>query len=293
MNRIPTDVFVRSQIWQQDFQLYGGQIYNSLMAGTWTDRTPLHDAALQGRLLPLKRLLSQGLHVNVVTLNGFTPLHEACLGGHLACAKLLLEHGADVNTVTIDGVTPIFNACCSGNPALLKFLLMYISAHHPAHLLNSPIHEAASRNHTECVELLLSHGVNADMEMAGIGTPLYCACETRSTQCVQRLLILGADVHHGCGLDTPLHMAARVGGVKEVALLLEHGADGKCKNSEGKIPLHLTTDKNIKHLLMTTGLCSLSHLSRLCIRRTLGHRRLNRTKMLYLPNILHNYVLYK
>ncbi|XP_072542528.1 ankyrin repeat and SOCS box protein 11 [Salminus brasiliensis] len=293
MNAVHAEVCVWDQLWQQDRRLYGGQVCNTLMAGSWADRTPLHDAALQGRLLPLKRLLSQGLHVDVVTLNGFTPLHEACLGGHLACAKLLLEHGANASTVSADGTTPLLNACYSGNPALLSVLLMHSSAHHPAHLLNSPIHEAAKKNHTECVELLLSHGVNANMMVAGVGTPLYCACEARSTESVQRLLILGADVQCGRGGDTPLHAAVRAGGVKEVELLLEHGADRKCRNSEGRTPLDLATDIYIKHLLQTAGPCSLSQLSRLCIRRTLGQERLKRANILYLPHILHSYVLYQ
>uniref|UniRef100_A0A4W4GKZ3 Ankyrin repeat and SOCS box protein 11 n=2 Tax=Electrophorus electricus TaxID=8005 RepID=A0A4W4GKZ3_ELEEL len=264
-----------------------------LMAGSWADRTPLHDAALQGRLLPVKRLLSQGLYIGVVTLDGVTPLHEACLGGHFACVKFLLEHGADASAVSADGVTPLFNACCSGNPTLLGLLLMYSSAHHPAHLLRSPIHEAAKRGYTACVEVLLSHGVNADIHLAGMGTPLYCACETRRLDCVRRLLILGADVHCGHGLDTPLHAAVRACGVMEVELLLEHGADVKCRNSEDKTPLDMATDNYIKHLLQTAGPCSLSHLSRLCIRRTLGQKRLSRAKMLCLPHILINYVLYQ
>lgn len=63
----------------------------------------------------------------------------------------------------------------------------------------------------------------------------------------------GADVQCGRGLDTPLHAAARVGGAKEVELLLEHGADRSSRNSEGKKPLELTTDQSIKHLLQTAG----------------------------------------
>ncbi len=57
----------------------------------------------------------------------------------------------------------------------------------------------------------------------------------------------------GQGLDTPLHAATRVGGAKEVELLLEHGADRISRNSEGKKALKLTTDQSIKHLLQTTG----------------------------------------
>ncbi|XP_052005115.1 ankyrin repeat and SOCS box protein 11 [Xyrauchen texanus] len=274
------------------FYIYGGQVCNTLMAGSWDDRTPLHDAALQGRLLPLRRLLSQRYCVGMSTLDGITPLHEACVGGHFTCAKLLLEHGADANAVSVDGATPLFSACCSGNPALVSLILMYNSAHHPAHVLNSPLHEAAKRGHTACVELLLSHGVNVDMEVPSIGTALYCACEAKSTDCAQSLLMSGADVQCGHGLDTPLHVAIRVGGAREVELLLEHGADRTSRNSEGKIPLDLTTDPDIKYLLQTSGPFSLSQMCRWCIRRSLGQKRLNKTRMLCLPHTLHNYLLY-
>ncbi|XP_057192589.1 ankyrin repeat and SOCS box protein 11 [Triplophysa rosa] len=289
---VHAEMSVWSKPWDHRFHMYGGQVCNTLMAGSWDDRTPLHDAALQGRLLPLRTLLSQGCCVGLATLDGITPLHEACVGSHFTCAKLLLEHGADANAVSIDGDTPLFSACSSGNPALVRLILMYSSAHHPAYLRCSPLHEAAKRGHTACVELLLSHGVNVDMEMPSIGTPLYCACESKSTECVQRLLISGADVQCGRGLDTPLHAAARVSGAKEVELLLEFGADRTSRNSEGKKPLDLTTDQNIKQLLQAAGPSSLSQLCRWCIRRSLGQKRLNKTKMLCLPHSLQNYLLY-
>ncbi|KAI5621428.1 ankyrin repeat and SOCS box protein 9 [Silurus asotus] len=297
------ELCVWNEPWQQVFHVYGGRVCNTLMEGSWADRTPLHDAALQGRLLPLKSLLSQGMQVSVVTLDGITPLHEACLGGHVSCAKLLLEHGADANAVSLEGATPLLNACFSGNTALLRLLLKHSSVHHPAHLRNSPIHFAAKQGHTDCVELLLSCGMDIDMELEEVGTPLYCACETRSTECVEKLLILGANVQCGRGLDTPLHAAVRVSGNMEVALLLEHGAERKCSNSEGKTPMDLATDNSIQHLLQTAGKrtfskhynspWSLSHMSRLCIRRSLGQKRLNRARVLQLPRSLHTYILYQ
>ncbi|PWA31399.1 hypothetical protein CCH79_00002644, partial [Gambusia affinis] len=53
-----------------------------------SDRTPLHEAAYQGRLLHLKTLMAQ---VNTLTLDGVSSLHEAWLTGRYACAKVLLD----------------------------------------------------------------------------------------------------------------------------------------------------------------------------------------------------------
>uniref|UniRef100_G1KET5 Ankyrin repeat and SOCS box containing 5 n=1 Tax=Anolis carolinensis TaxID=28377 RepID=G1KET5_ANOCA len=70
------------------------------MTGTddcsWADRSPLHEAASQGRLLSLKTLIAQGYNVDALTIDQVTPLHEACLGDHVGCARLLLEAGANV-----------------------------------------------------------------------------------------------------------------------------------------------------------------------------------------------------
>uniref|UniRef100_A0A672RPU2 Ankyrin repeat and SOCS box protein 11 n=1 Tax=Sinocyclocheilus grahami TaxID=75366 RepID=A0A672RPU2_SINGR len=260
---VHAEVNVWSKPWDHRFQLYGGHVCNTLMADSWDDRTPLHDAALQGRLLPLRRLLSQGCNVGMATLDGITPLHEACVGGHFTCAKLLLEHAADANAVSFDGATPLFSACCSGNPAL-----------------SSPLCTSAPLRATECVQSLLNL-VFFQYSNTNLGGNF------KTASCLPP----GADVQCGRGLDTPLHAATLVGGAKEVELLLEHGADRTSRNSEGKKALELTTDQSIKHLLQTTGPCSLSQLSRWCIRRSLGQKGLSKTKMLCLPHILHNYIL--
>jgi len=113
--------------------------------GSWADRSPLHEAASQGRLLALRTLLSQGYNVNAVTIDHITPLHEACLGDHVACARTLLEAGANVNAITIDGVTPLFNACSQGSTSCTELLLEYGAKPQLESCLPSPTHEAASK----------------------------------------------------------------------------------------------------------------------------------------------------
>ncbi|XP_077002868.1 ankyrin repeat and SOCS box protein 11 isoform X5 [Tamandua tetradactyla] len=166
-------------------EIYGG------VSDCWADRSPLHEAAAQGRLLALKTLIAQGVNVNLVTINRVSSLHEACLGGHVACAKALLENGAHVNGVTVHGATPLFNACCSGSAACVNVLLEFgAKAQVEAHLA-SPIHEAAKRGHRECMEILLASNVNIDQEVPQLGTPLYVACTYQRVDCVKKLLELG------------------------------------------------------------------------------------------------------
>ncbi|MHB0939176.1 MAG: ankyrin repeat domain-containing protein [Armatimonadota bacterium] len=71
-------------------------------------------------------------------------------------------------------------------------------------------------------------------------TPLYKACATGSLECVNELLVRGADTTIP-NLDrrTPLHAAAGGGWEKILALLIGHGARFNAKDVLGVTPLHL------------------------------------------------------
>ncbi|XP_030333168.1 ankyrin repeat and SOCS box protein 11 isoform X2 [Strigops habroptila] len=253
------------------------EIYG-IVPGSWADRSPLHDAAFQGRLLSLKTLIAQ-----------------ACLGGHVACAKVLLENGAQVNAVTIDGITPLFNACCSGSVACVNMLLEFGAKPQLRNHLPSPIHEAVKRGHRECMEILLAHEVDIDQEDLQHGTPLYVACAYQRTDCVKKLLELGANVNMGKRLDTPLHAAARKSNVEVVVLLTDYGANPKCRNAELKCALDLAVpnSKVEQALLLREGPASLAQLCRLCIRKHLGRSCLYAVRKLHLPEPLENFLLYR
>ncbi|KAK2905948.1 ankyrin repeat and SOCS box protein 11 [Channa argus] len=294
MAAVEPDVFLGSHSWQMPFHIYGGLAYNSLMADSWSDRTPLHEAAYQGRLLHLRTLIAQGFHVDTLTMDRVSPLHEACLGGHYACAKFLLDSGANVDAVSTDGVTPLFNSCRSGSAACVRLILQHSGSINTTHQLASPIHEAANKDHRECLELLLSFGAQIDMELPVVGTPLYSACMARATSCVYVLLHSGADVQIGCEQDSPLHAAVRGGESNVVDLLLDFGADGCCRNAEGKTPLDLSAPNSaVRTALQKRGPCSLSQLCRFCIRRSLGKSRLHRASSLFLPHSIKDFLLYQ
>ncbi|KAG3271717.1 hypothetical protein H1C71_029933 [Ictidomys tridecemlineatus] len=164
---------------------------NPLMGDVVSDWSPMHEAAIHGRVLSLRNLISQGWPVNLTTADRVSPLHEACLGGHLPCASILIKHGAEVNGMTTDWHTPLFNACISGSQDCVNLLLQHGASPHPESDLASPIHEAAKRGHAECIETLAAHGGDIDRNISHLGTPLYLACENQQIACVKKLLESG------------------------------------------------------------------------------------------------------
>ncbi|KAM9192331.1 ankyrin repeat and SOCS box protein 5 isoform 1-T1 [Dugong dugon] len=264
--------------------------------GSWADRSPLHEAASQGRLLALRTLLSQGYNVNAVTIDHITPLHEACLGDHVACARTLLEAGANVNAITIDGVTPLFNACSQGSSSCTELLLEYGAKAQLESCLPSPTHEAASKGHHECLEILISWGVDVDQDIPHLGTPLYVACMAQQFHCIRKLLYAGADVQKGKYWDTPLHAAAQQSNTEIVNLLLEFGADVNAKNTELLRPIDVAASSSLVERILLqyeATPSSLCQLCRLCIRSYVGRPRLHLIPQLQLPTLLQNFLQYR
>uniref|UniRef100_A0A8C8YRN5 Ankyrin repeat and SOCS box containing 9 n=1 Tax=Prolemur simus TaxID=1328070 RepID=A0A8C8YRN5_PROSS len=267
---------------------------NPLMGDVVSDWSPMHEAAVHGRLLSLRNLISQGWPVNLVTADHVSPLHEACLGGHLSCANILLKHGAKVNGMTTDWHTPLFNACVSGSQDCVNVLLQHGATPHSESDLASPIHEAAKRGHVECVESLIAHGSNIDHNISHLGTPLYLACENQQIACAKMLLESGASVNQGRGLDSPLHAVARTCSGELASLLMDFGADTQAKNAEGKCPVELVPPESplAQLFLQREGPPSLMQLCRLRIRKCFGIRQHHKITGLVLPEDLKRFLLH-
>ncbi|XP_049441105.1 ankyrin repeat and SOCS box protein 5 isoform X1 [Epinephelus fuscoguttatus] len=263
---------------------------------SWADRSPLHDAASQGRLLALKTLILQGHSVNVLTIDHVTPLHEACVGDHVACARALIDAGANVNASTIDGVTPLFNACAVGSVACTEVLLENGAKPQSVVYHPSPIHEATSKGHYGCVEALVTWGADVDMDIPHLGTALYTACVCQELECARKLLREGANVQKGKSLDSPLHAAAEKDSTAVVKLLLDFGADINARNTEFQRPVDVAPPSSLTEgflLLYEATPRLLSQLCRQCIRSCVGRDRLHLLSHLPLPNRITNYLQYQ
>ncbi|XP_071313309.1 ankyrin repeat and SOCS box protein 5 isoform X2 [Trachinotus anak] len=227
---------------------------------SWADRSPLHDAASQGRLLALRTLI---LQVNASTIDGVTPLFNACTVGSVACTEILLENGAKAQSLV----------------------------YHP-----SPIHEATSKGHYGCVEALVTWGADVDMDIPHLGTALYTACVCQELECARKLLREGANVQKGKSLDSPLHAAAEKDCTAVVKLLLDFGADINARNTDFQRPVDVAPPSSLTEgflLLYEATPRLLSQLCRQCIRNCVGRDRLHLLSHLPLPNRLRNYLQYQ
>ncbi|XP_063079159.1 ankyrin repeat and SOCS box protein 16 [Engraulis encrasicolus] len=145
-----------------------------------------------------------------------SPLRLAASRGHHGCVEELLFRGAEVD------------ADPGGRTAL---------------------HDACSGGHDTCVQLLLTHGADPNVLAEDGNSPLHLCNNADTYQCAELLLQAGAHVSisHRQSRLTPLHVAARRGLEKHVALLLSHDADVAARNLEGETPLNAACSGAERH----------------------------------------------
>ncbi|MDQ7824378.1 MAG: ankyrin repeat domain-containing protein [Candidatus Eremiobacteraeota bacterium] len=98
-----------------------------LEARDYSGKTPLHQAAANGRKQAVEYLLSRRCDPKVKDSTGKTPLHYAAMNGHKDIAEILILRGALVNVrdSTPDQWTPLGLALKEKHEALAAMLLVY------------------------------------------------------------------------------------------------------------------------------------------------------------------------
>jgi bla regulator protein BlaR1 len=127
------------------------------------DGTALIEAARDGNLPLVQRLLERGADVNQPVPRDGNPLIVAAARGHLEVAKTLVEHGADVNAFVPEDETPLINAAREGHLEVVTYLLEKGADINLAVLANgtemrSPLGEARKHQHPDVANLLLQQG---------------------------------------------------------------------------------------------------------------------------------------
>ena len=143
-------------------------------------KRPLFEAAEQGKLSELVRLLEMPLDPAIVNKFKCSPLHIAASHGREELVCCLLDAGADKHKAEFRGMTPL--------------------------------HLAAATGYDKVARCLLEAGADANKTDAKGRTPLHVAAKSRRQQVARCLLEAGADMarldNTGC---TPLHLAVENG----------------------------------------------------------------------------------
>ncbi|CAK7316060.1 Ankyrin repeat and SOCS box protein 2 [Vulpes lagopus] len=194
--------------------------------------TPLFVAAQSGQLDALRFLAKYGADINTQASDSASALYEACKNEHEDVVEFLLSQGADANKANKDGLLPLHIASKKGNYRIVQMLLPVTSRTRVRRSGVSPLHLAAERNHDAVLRALLGarFDVNAPLapERARLyedrrSSALYFAVVNNNVPATELLLRAGADPNRD--LISPLLVALRLGCLRSVRLLLDHGAD--------------------------------------------------------------------
>ncbi|KAF7231140.1 ankyrin repeat and SOCS box protein 2 [Nothobranchius furzeri] len=204
---------------------------------------PLFTAAQNGQLAALRFLIRHGADINTQAADGATALYEAAKNGHQDIVEMLLSQNADANKPGKTGMLPLHIAAQRGSNTIISMLIPVTSKARVRRTGISPLHLAAERNRDDTLEMLIEAGFDVNAQLSEERsrlyedrrtTPLFFSVINNNVEAVSMLLAAGADPN--LDMFKPLMVAARMGCIQTVKLLVEHNAD-----INASIPTHPTT----------------------------------------------------
>ena len=226
--------------------------------------------------LSLEGLLKKPLNPDVADENGWKPLHHAAKQGHVEPIRLLLEAGAEIEAQNRWGMTPFCVAAWRGHVQCVYFLSEAGASNQPTqdeptqdqeNMKNmSPMHYAVATNRLEIVRFLVETGANKDQLLSDGTTPMHLAVDEGHLDMIKLLVHLGTNTDlqisddfedEGWNGFTPMHIAVARNRLEIARFLVEAGAKFDQPTPEGGMtPLHLATEDGlIEHarLLVNAG----------------------------------------
>jgi len=204
--------------------------------------TALILAASEGRVEVMRFLLEAGADINWQGQLGGTAIWTAVLVDEVEAVKFLAEAEADLEIRSDEGSTPLYVASSNGNfPAVTVLLKAGADVEAVFHKSGTtPLMAAALSGSTTVVAALLAHGPDLDARSPFGYSALHFGAISGSVDVVKTLLDAGADIDArawGNG-DTVIILAAEFSDVEMIRTLIEHGANVRDMNRWGRTALH-------------------------------------------------------
>ncbi|KAK0619440.1 ankyrin repeat-containing domain protein [Immersiella caudata] len=206
-------------------------------------------ASSEGHGETVELLLRRGADPNLRNFGyDSTALYCAVKGGHKAVVAVLLDHGASPNIRDDqDGRTALHLAAEDGREEIIS-LLVRGGAHPNIQDIKgiTALGLACKTKEWAGVELLLKHGADPSIGAYGHNSLLHSILDqapgSGSTQSappatVRLLLEKGVQIQN----DTVLHTAIQYSAHDSIRVLLEFGANTRCRDEIGQTPLHIAT----------------------------------------------------
>jgi ankyrin repeat protein len=198
----------------------------------------LHDAARKGDVARIQELVTkEGVDLDATDPAGMTALHYAALGGNEDVVQRLCDLGAQTDLQNSRRMTPAFLAAMRGHNGIVKLLL---DKGADIRYLEMAALTAAYNRNKELLEILLHHGMDANVRPMHQMTPLHAAANFGLVDWAEMLVEHGADVNarEKAGRTALLISAvSREESPEFISCLLQHGADPNIPDSVGRSPL--------------------------------------------------------
>jgi len=203
--------------------------------------TPLHEAAMYGRVEAVRFLLAHKARLESRTESDRTPLATAARFGYAEVVRELLRAGADPSPADREGKTPLHLAADSDRPESSTIVSLLLEHGAKVNARDDEGRTALFKASPEVIEVLARHGIQIDARDRSGWTTLQVAVSEPQDdpEAVRRLLAHGADPALPLPKGTPLVCYALARGHARAAqVLLRYGVDVHVRTWRGGTVLH-------------------------------------------------------
>ena len=215
------------------------------------EHTVLHIAARYGHAPIVNYVLesSDNGNRNPARLDdGMTPLHFAAMGGKLEVLELFLKYGVDINVKDKNGMTALYHAATKGNMAACRFL----SDSMPFSKANNgctPLHVVAHDGDVEIFKVLCPRGQDVSPKNEDGDTPLHMVAQTGHLKMFEYIFWNMTEKNPGNNKKTtPLHIAAENDHKSIVSFIIKNIGDKHPKNDSEETPKDVAANEEIRCL---------------------------------------------